>query len=204
MDVDAQHKGGVSAGTFGGGSTADRRGPGFQNPTSCHKHLHSPAGPAYCVDLSSQRVVCGSESETVRVWDFTGAQAQAERAVAAKASRGSRKLSRKGRLAQGVSSAHSQQPVISKRFEAGSGSSSVSDNLFQGVDFLSQMYGTSPPVLPPVLEGLSEVGPVPGSGRRQRAAARSSWYHGKQRGRSHAASVERHSGHREEVLDHPL
>ena len=202
MDVDAQHKGGASAGTFGGGSTADRRGPPVvRNPSSCHKHLHSPAGPAYCVDLSDQRVVCGSESETVRVWDFTGAQAQADRAVAAKASRGSRKLSWKGRLGQDESSGHYSK--LTANSKTGPGSSSVSDSLFQGVDFLSQMYGTSPPVLPPVLEGLSGNGPVPGSRRRQ-SAARSSWYHGKQHGRSQAASAGRHSGHREEVLDHPL
>lgn len=43
--------------------------------------------PAYCVDLADQWLAAGSESNDVRVWDFTKAAEAAERAAAARAAR---------------------------------------------------------------------------------------------------------------------
>ena len=193
IDVDAQHRGGSATGTW---RSTFRGSSGGPSPASCcHRYLHTPAGPAYCVDLSDQRVVCGSESETVRVWDFTDSQAQAERALAAKASRGSRKQSRKGSLPEhGGSSGRSKPQTRKIHSDVG-----LTDSLLQGTDFSAHMFGTSPPVLPPVLEVLSGEG---GSRQRSPTEARSSWYHARQRRRSHGAG--RHAQQQEKTTGQPI
>ncbi|GLC34183.1 hypothetical protein PLESTB_001613600 [Pleodorina starrii] len=57
--------------------------------------LHCPAGqPALCLDLADQWLAAGTESGTVRLWDFTGAAAAAERAAASRAARSVAKASR--------------------------------------------------------------------------------------------------------------
>ncbi|GAX79892.1 hypothetical protein CEUSTIGMA_g7332.t1 [Chlamydomonas eustigma] len=109
-----------------------------------YRQLHSPAGPAYCVDIADQRVVCGSESQTVRVWDFTHAKARAQQAALSKQSRGSRGHSR-----QRFSHGSVQSNDHSSHYPFGG---SVSANL----DRQQALLGTSPPNLPPVIESMSE------------------------------------------------
>mmetsp|Transcript_18851 Transcript_18851/g.40588 ORF Transcript_18851/g.40588 Transcript_18851/m.40588 type:complete len:567 (-) Transcript_18851:1282-2982(-) len=58
--------------------------------SNCRQFM-TPSGPALCVDIAEQWLACGSESETVRVWDFTRAEECAQRAAAAKAARNSRR-----------------------------------------------------------------------------------------------------------------
>lgn len=60
------------------------------------RQLQSPSGPAYCVDLADQWVVCGAEAHTVRVWNFSRGAESAQRAADAKAARNSRKHKRRG------------------------------------------------------------------------------------------------------------
>ncbi|GIL84995.1 hypothetical protein Vretimale_9843 [Volvox reticuliferus] len=75
-------------------------GPQRAFSESC-RALHCPAGqPALCLDLSDQWLAAGSENGVVRMWDFTGAAAAAERATAARAARRAAKANRAARQQQ--------------------------------------------------------------------------------------------------------
>ena len=135
IDVDAQLRGG------GGGSS---RNPSGGPP--CHKHLHTHAGPAYAVDIADGRVVCGSESDSVRVWDFTGAGAAAERSASAKAGRNARKCSKRCSSSSAV-----------RRLEHNVKHEPVADQF---------LLGTSPPTLPPIIESMEHQQHQASAGRR--------------------------------------
>ncbi len=131
-------------------NTEENNAGGSRRPPA-RQPLHTPSGPAYCVDIADQKVVCGSESQVVRVWDFTGAQDAAMRAAAAKEGRGSRKGWRRRAAGGGVG--------------------------HQNPDASSALLGTSPPALPPVLEGFVTA-PSTGT-RRVGAGTRASRKQGK-------------------------
>ncbi|KAG2494376.1 hypothetical protein HYH03_007433 [Edaphochlamys debaryana] len=74
---------------------------GSPPPRSLHsacRALHCPPGqPALCLDLADQRLAAGTDSGVVRLWDFTGAEAAAERASASRAARAASKAARSSR-----------------------------------------------------------------------------------------------------------
>lgn len=80
---------GSASNSYGGALLASRDAAG-----SRIRQFQTQAGPAYCVDLAEQYLVCGSESETVRIWDFTKANEVAARAAAAKAARAASKAAK--------------------------------------------------------------------------------------------------------------
>jgi hypothetical protein len=77
----------------GGRGRGGRGGAG--GDASSYRQLSSGGGPAYSVDIAEQYLACGSESDVVKVWNFTHAAEAAERQAAAKAARSSARAARK-------------------------------------------------------------------------------------------------------------
>lgn len=98
---------------LGRAGSAGGAGAGRCLSANC-RQLQAPGGAAFCVDLADCWVVCGSESETVRTWDFSRAAEVANRAAAAKASRAAARMAKTagaggGRGARGHQQQHQQQ-----------------------------------------------------------------------------------------------
>lgn len=62
-----------------------------RNMASPARQLLTPGGPAYSVDIADLWLSCGAESDVVRVWDFTKAAENAQKAASARAARNQRK-----------------------------------------------------------------------------------------------------------------
>ena len=184
IDIEAQLRDGPGAGSARGGASRSAAA------TPSRRQLHTPSGPAYCVDIADQRVVCGSESETVRVWDFTHAQAAADRAVVARAGRASSRKHRGG-AAKGSGRHAVEAPSSAASKQLRQQQQSMAAASPRALPFHQDPFallGTSPPVLPPILEEFSH-GPSNGgggrTGQRSSSTSASRWYAGQQQQQRH-------------------